>query len=753
MEKQRLYMMIGLTLLSVFLLSILWEFGFEETVYSWFGQKHATIESDGEKWEYIITATAFVAIGLFLSFLISQPTLTKHRRVEKALRESEERFQTLISSADHGILAHRNWVPLYANQKLADMYGYDSAEEIMALASTKSLTHQNYRHDNHKRRLIGENLEPDYEVKGLRKDGTEIWEERRSFIIDWDGEPAVCSMRLDISKRKKVELELRQTRDELERRVEERTEELNAELKMRKKAEEIGDLERRRLADAVNSFKDGFALYDAEDKLVICNENYLAAMDDVRDYLKPGITFEAFLRIRADRGLRQDGIVRDEASIQNRMKEHLNPTGPLERQFDDGRTFQIHEFKTHDGGIAVVRINVTDLKTSEQELRQSQERLSNAIESLNEGFAYYDADDRLVTFNEHYAAHHRSMGSDLKAGVTWGELIRGLVENKRIPAAAGREEEYIAERIALHRNFKEPLVTQKDTGMWIMVTESLTPDGGTVLSILDVTKLKNTEDELRQAKAIADEASRAKSTFLAAASHDVRQPLQALGMFLSVLGDKLSTPPIKNNQTIQILVARMNDSVSALSGLFNSLLDVSKLESQTLDPEISEFDVGELISRLSGQFEPQAKAKGLILKTKTAELRVRSDEALLSQVLSNFLGNAIHYTDEGEILFSVRLRKNHVGIQVTDSGIGIAKEKIDHIFEDFYQVGNEQRDRTKGMGLGLSIAKRTADLLGLYIAVRSEEGVGSTFAIQMPVVEPSDINAIEEELNVRKMSG
>jgi len=192
----------------------------------------------------------------------------------------------------------------------------------------------------------------------------------------------------------------------------------------------------------------------------------------------------------------------------------------------------------------------------------------------------------------------------------------------------------------------------------------------------DLTSQKAAEWEILTAKHEAEISNLAKTTFLAAASHDVRQQLQALGMFLSVLDDKLTAAPPSKDEAIPVLVERMNDSVFVLNGLFDSLLDISKLESQTLEPEITEFDVGGLMSRLAGQFESQAIAKGLKFKSNITKIKIRCDEALLSQILSNFLGNAIRYTDSGQIDFCAHLDGNLISIEVKDTGIGIPKDKV-----------------------------------------------------------------------------
>ncbi len=178
----------------------------------------------------------------------------------------------------------------------------------------------------------------------------------------------------------------------------------------------------------------------------------------------------------------------------------------------------------------------------------------------------------------------------------------------------------------------------------------------------------------------------------------------------------------------------MNVYVSALNGLFDSLLDISKLEAGTLKPEITEFNVGDLMTRLSGQFETQATAKGIVLKTEPANnLQIQYDETLLSQILSTFLSNVVRYTETGEIIFRVHQSENQVRIEIQDTGIGIPEDKLAHIFDDFFQVGNAQRDRTQRLGLGLAIAKRTADLLELTMSVTSKEVHGSTFAAEIPV--------------------
>lgn len=234
------------------------------------------------------------------------------------------------------------------------------------------------------------------------------------------------------------------------------------------------------------------------------------------------------------------------------------------------------------------------------------------------------------------------------------------------------------------------------------------------------------EDELFDAKEAAEEANVAKTRFLAAASHDLRQPMQALAMFIAVLAGR----PMDGEQ--MALVTRIQDSVTALEGLLNSLLDVSKLEAGLVVPHQAEFPVAAMMDRLAAEFEPLCAAAGLRLTVVPSKAVVRSDPALLERILRNLLNNAVRYTKTGRVLFGCRHMGKAVGFQVWDTGIGIPQAEIRNIFREFHQVGNLGRDRRQGLGLGLAIVERLAELLDHPVTVRSQEGKGSVFAVQVP---------------------
>jgi two-component system, sensor histidine kinase len=246
-------------------------------------------------------------------------------------------------------------------------------------------------------------------------------------------------------------------------------------------------------------------------------------------------------------------------------------------------------------------------------------------------------------------------------------------------------------------------------------------------------------EELRAQKAIADEArhaaeaaNRSKTQFFAAASHDLRQPLHAMGLFAAALYEKVKDPEVLNT------VKSINASVAALEGLFNELLDISKIDSGVIKPRLTNFPLEEVFGRLRDEFAAEAQAKGLRLSVASAHGPVLSDSVLLERIIRNLLGNAIRYTSQGEITLSARQVDGSLRIEVRDTGPGIRPEDRERIFEEFVQLANPGRTSKKGLGLGLSIVRRLCGLLGYEVRLASELGEGSTFSLDVPVGTATD---------------
>lgn len=246
---------------------------------------------------------------------------------------------------------------------------------------------------------------------------------------------------------------------------------------------------------------------------------------------------------------------------------------------------------------------------------------------------------------------------------------------------------------------------------------------GTVGFAKDITSRKRVEIELHTAKAEADRANRAKSHFLAAASHDLRQPLSALSLYVGLLKDR--TPP-ENTE----LVDNIQNCVASLSELLTDLLDISKLEAGIVVPKLSDFSLDDMLASLIGVHSLEAEQKGLQLRWRPSGTGACSDPQLFRRILGNLLANAVRYTRNGGILVCSRKRQGRLWIEIWDTGIGIPAEKTDFIFNEFIQLNDDALHR--GSGLGLAIVAKTAALLGLQIRVLSRLGRGSMFAIEVP---------------------
>ena len=225
----------------------------------------------------------------------------------------------------------------------------------------------------------------------------------------------------------------------------------------------------------------------------------------------------------------------------------------------------------------------------------------------------------------------------------------------------------------------------------------------------------------------AEKANAAKTRFLASASHDLRQPLHTIGLLTGILRDRT------RNDDARDLAGKVETSVGVMQALFSSLLDISKLDAGAIRPGIVEFPIGDVLKRVEDNYAPQAAEKGLRFKLLTSRAVVRSDPVLLERVLGNLVTNAIRYTGSGRILLGCRRSGENLRILVLDTGIGIAAGDLAIVFDEFVQLANPERDRTKGLGLGLSIVKRSADLLGHALIARSMPGRGSIFGIEVPL--------------------
>lgn len=237
--------------------------------------------------------------------------------------------------------------------------------------------------------------------------------------------------------------------------------------------------------------------------------------------------------------------------------------------------------------------------------------------------------------------------------------------------------------------------------------------------------------DLRQQIILAEQANNAKSRFLASASHDLRQPVHALGMFVSALERLSMTPEMRET------VAHIEESTQAMEKLLNSMLDISRLDAGVVEPRLQVFPINAMIERICGEWLADAAAKGLTLRICRSSAHVESDPLLLERIIRNLVSNAVRYTHDGKVLVGCRRVGGMLQVEVWDTGQGISSTEHERIFEEFYQVGNQERDRSQGLGLGLSIVRRLSDLLGHPVTFESTPNEGTVFRVQVPSATPS----------------
>jgi PAS domain S-box-containing protein len=275
------------------------------------------------------------------------------------------------------------------------------------------------------------------------------------------------------------------------------------------------------------------------------------------------------------------------------------------------------------------------------------------------------------------------------------------------------------------------LYAQRKDGTEFPVEISLSPvsagsDGYVICAIRDVTERRKMEAELRAAKTEAERANAVKSRFLAAASHDLRQPLQACSVYLSLLKKQATS------SEQQEACAKMRTPLEGMAGILDALLDISMLDSGMIEPKRSDFALGSVIARVIADLTPLAEQKKISLEYTDTGIVVNSDPALLERILENLVSNAVRYTNHGRVQVSAAADTNVARISVTDTGIGIPPEALDKIFDEYFQYDNPARNSKKGLGLGLAVVKRLSGLLGHPISVNSAIGYGSTFTVELP---------------------
>jgi signal transduction histidine kinase/BarA-like signal transduction histidine kinase len=362
-------------------------------------------------------------------------------------------------------------------------------------------------------------------------------------------------------------------------------------------------------------------------------------------------------------------------------------------------------------------------ETMERQVQESREMLWSAVDSVDEALVIYDKDDRLAYCNEQYRAHHRGSAAMLVPGRRFEEIVRSGAEQGHYPEAEGRLDEWVAERLEAHLSGNADSIQKTAGGRWLRIVERLTPDGFRVGFRVDIT-------ELYEAKAAAEEANRAKSDFLANMSHEIRTPMNGILGMTEVLLDS----PLSREQRDYLSVVKA--SGDSLLTIINDILDFSKIEAGRLELEAIAFELEKTMASAISAQQTQIAAKGLAIETQIdADLprAIVGDPVRLGQVITNLLGNAVKFTETGKITVGLRRIGSidaisvHLELSVTDTGIGIAQDKLASIFKPFVQSDSSVTRNFGGTGLGLTISSQLVQRMGGTLRVDSALGQGSRF--------------------------
>ncbi len=383
-------------------------------------------------------------------------------------------------------------------------------------------------------------------------------------------------------------------------------------------------------------------------------------------------------------------------------------------------------------------------------LSQNRDQLQSAIDHVRQGIAVFDRELKLICWNRQFR-HLLSLPADKgQVGVPLKEILQMVLEGMNPDQA--HIDEAVSQRLRRlvvdMQPYKEKLLA-KD--MVLDVRSSKMPDGGIVVTFADITETVNAEfalqqanetlerrviertveltsanSELEQARNEAEKANIDKTRFIAAASHDILQPLNAARLFTSSLVER------KTGSEDDVLVRNVDASLEAVEEILNALLDISKLDAGALKPEYSNFPIAEIFDNLRTELTPLAKAKGLDFRIVKSSVVVRSDRQLLRRLIQNLAVNAIKYTEKGRVLIGCKCQGSYVRIAVIDTGPGIPDSKQDKVFHEFVRLDSNPADEP-GLGLGLSIVRRIANMLDLKMFLTSKTGYGSRFDVRVPV--------------------
>ncbi|WP_350333127.1 hybrid sensor histidine kinase/response regulator [Coralliovum pocilloporae] len=508
------------------------------------------------------------------------------------------------------------------------------------------------------------------------------------------------------------------------------------------------ELARANLANAIETVEEGFALFNAEDELVMSNSRFGQHMIDIHHLFKPGLRFEHYVHLVANSPYL--ALPEGETSAgweAYRLARHKDKHAVFNVRMAGTRWLQVSEHRTTDGGTVILQTDITDMMRLERQERDrlldDQAQLIKAtLEHLNQGVCIFDDQNRLVGRNRRVGELLSIPAHRLQIGTHFSSLYDQIRRQVRFLDRADQDtiQHWVSRKTA-----RAPLSFEIgiDRDRTLAVFAQQMPDKGFVISFTDVSaeraavraisqvnemleqRVAERTLDLEDALSEAERANASKSRFVAAASHDLLQPLSAAKLYVASLETDLESPDLKER------LSKAGNALVSVESILSALLDISKLDSGLASVDISTINLNDMLAQIHDELEPLARQSGLEFRVVPCRALVDSDASYLRRILQNLASNAIRYTEHGKVLIGVRHRKSTVRLEVWDTGPGIPEDQQDKVFDEFHRL-NASASPSEGMGLGLAIVDRACRLLNQPLQLTSHVGRGTCFSVELP---------------------
>ena len=674
--------------------------------------------------------------GSLQSVVCTGADITEKAVSEGALLASEDRFSKAFQASPgaFAITDPHTGIHYDVNDHWLEIFGYRRSEVI-----GKSVKELNHWADVKDRKKLVKCVEKegsvrDFEIRLRTKKG-----EFRDFLlsaetIDLEGESRLLIVGHDITQRKITEEALRKAHDELELRIDERTRQLRGEAEERKRIQADLEESQQRFRDMAEAASDWIWEMDPQTKMTYLSEN----IRDVLGVDPSELVGKARTDLRAptedpEKWQRHLDDIKNQRPFRDFQYEIIRPDGTPQVIKISGKPVfnEDGKFKGYRG----TGSNVTAQVRAEERASQAQRQLIDAIESIPEGVALFDASDKFVLCNRRFRETVIEMENHLHSGLSFEDMIHHVAKVGVVAGTAEDPDTYIRERLAAHRaSSRRPMQQQMKDGSWVLVGEYRTADGGTFLIRTDITELKRAEEAIQRAKEEAEAANRTKSKFLANMSHELRTPLNAIIGFTDAIKSDIFGP--LEHEKYRSYIDNIYDSGQHLLDLINDILDLSKIEADAFTLLEEAVDIPKVINGCKELIRTDIAEKELCLVVRIAKglPRMKADERKMKQILLNLLSNAVKFTPNGGQI-TVTARINGHGqfcLTVSDTGIGMSEKDMKEAMTAFGQINSYLARRHAGTGLGLPLTQGLVSAHGGTLNLKSRKRKGTSITLLFP---------------------